>query len=168
MNRSKQWRVERRSHCKICGGAIEGKRYRTFCSKKCRTKSYTAKYRAKRSIWQRERMNARASIPSPHKARCMVCDRYYVQVGTHIRQRHFMTARQYREMYELPLKRGISPLWFRKLKGEQAIENKTFLNLLNGKRYWYAKGDKRAIKNTGYKGRAKEIKKIAQEIYPYE
>jgi hypothetical protein len=78
-----------------------------------------------------------------------------------------MTGREYREYFELPIKRGVVPIWYRKLKGDIAIENKTAENLKGGKQFWYIKGDPRAIKNTGYKGRYAEIKKLSQEIYPH-
>jgi hypothetical protein len=77
-----------------------------------------------------------------------------------------MTAREYREVMDLPVKKGLSAVWLKKLKAEQAIENKTYKNLKAGKKFWYKKGDKRARVNTFYKGRAHEVNKLSQEIYP--
>lgn len=152
-----------------CGQPITNKRSRKFCSKQCRDKSFQQKYQAYRSEWQRKRTDARASVASPKKVKCLVCGRYYVQVGTHVIQRHgFESAREYREQFELPLKRGIVPEWYRELKAEQAIERGGAENLKIGKRYWYKKGDKRAKENTGYKGRAREVAKLPQEIYPHK
>jgi len=39
----KNWTVELRDNCKVCGGALPNARYRTFCSTKCRVKSDNAK-----------------------------------------------------------------------------------------------------------------------------
>ena len=160
------WKVESRKTCD-CGKPVDGHRFRKFCSKECRQKSYTAKYKEKRTIWQRNRYDRNASQPSPDKVRCLICKRYYVQVGTHVVERHGMTAREYREEFELPLKRGIVPKWYREMKGEQSIEGGGVNNLKQGARFRYKKGDKRAIKNTGYKGRAREVLNLPQEIYPH-
>lgn len=118
--------------------------------------------------YQIKRANERASIPSKDKVRCLICNLWYRQVGTHIVQRHRITAREYREQYGLPVKRGILPKEYRKLKSEQAINCGGVKNLKIGKKFWYKKGDERAIKNTFYKGQSEKIKKLSQEIYPYE
>jgi len=100
--------------------------------------------------------------------KCLVCKRYYVQIGTHVIERHgFETAREYREQFQLPLKRGIVPMWYRKEKAKSTIARGGSKNLKHGKKFWYKKGDKRAILNTGYKGRAREVAKLPQEIYPH-
>lgn len=161
------WKVQNRVFCKICRARITKPRSRTFCSKKCRIASYTLKYREQRSKWQRDKVDEQARKPDPNKVKCLVCGRYYVQVGTHIIQHHEITAREYREKFELPVKRGIVPKWYRKVKAEQAIESGGARNLKVGKRYWYVKGDKRARKNTHYKGRAAEVKRLPQEVYPH-
>lgn len=165
---SNQFKVTSRATCD-CGNPITGKRFRKFCSKECRDKSYVGKYQAYRSEYQRKRQDIAASVPSPEKVKCLVCGRYYVQLGTHVIQRHgFESAREYREHFELPLKRGIVPEWYREEKARASIEGGGAANLKIGKRYWYTKGDKRAIKNTGYKGRAREVQKLPQEIYPHK
>jgi hypothetical protein len=64
-----------------------------------------------------------------------------------------LTGREYREEYNLPVKRGVIPSWYREWKGDQAIENGTVSNLKLGKKYWYTKGDPRAIKQSGFKGK---------------
>ena len=135
-----------------CGKPITSKRFRKFCSKECRIKSYTEKYQPYHSVWQRARQDVKASKPDSNKKQCIICKRWYVQVGTHIVQRHSITAREYREKFDLPLKRGIVPAWYRKLKGEQTVENKTVNNLKKGKRFWFKKGDKRARIKAGKVG----------------
>lgn len=163
-----KFKVEIRTNCLICGGEIKDKRYRTFCSAQCRNKNNYLKHREYRAEYQLKKRNEKAAKPSKNKVQCLVCGKWYVQVGTHIVQRHKITARQYRKAFELPLKRGILPLWYRKVKGDIAIENKTSENLKNGKEFWYKKGDIRAIKKTGYSGQAKKINKLSQDIYPHK
>jgi len=37
------WKVELRDNCKECGGPLPNARFRTFCSKTCRTKANNRK-----------------------------------------------------------------------------------------------------------------------------
>lgn len=157
------FKVESRKIC-ACGNAITENRFRKFCSKACRDKSYAGKYQAYRSKYQQEHKDAEAMKPSPNKMKCFICERYYVQIGTHVVQRHGMTAREYREAYNLPLKRGIVPPWYRKLKGDQALENKTVENLKEGRKFHYKKGDKRAKIGAGKHG-WKSQRRPADEYY---
>ncbi len=83
--------------------------------------------------------------------KCIICGKDFVQVGSHIVQKHGMTARQYREEFNLPVKRGIVPEWYRKLKGEKAKENGTYLNLEKGRKFRFIEGDKRTKANIGWK-----------------
>jgi len=128
-----------RGYCKICKRPL-GFKKRKYCSTKCRNKRNYIKFCAYRAKWQRQRADKKASTPSADKVRCLICGRWYVQVGSHIIQRHKITARQYRELNDLEVKRGIVPAWYRKLKGRLAIDNKTYKNLKFGRRYWFKHG----------------------------
>ena len=140
------WKVELRDSCKICGGDLPNARYRTYCSKECRQKRNNQKQSQSgyATEYQRKRRDEIASIPSPDKCQCLVCGKWYVQVGSHAYQVHGMTGREYREQFELEVKRGIVPDWYRKLKGDQALDNETYKNLEKGAKYRFKKGDKRA------------------------
>lgn len=70
----------------------------------------------------------------------MICGGWFVQVGSHIYLTHKLTARQYREEFELEVKRGITTPEYRKLKGDLALENKTYENLKAGAVYRFKKG----------------------------
>lgn len=59
---------------------------------------------------------------------------------------HGVTAREYREAYDLEVKKGIVPEWYREMKGQTALENGTVKNLEAGAGYRFVKGDKRAGK----------------------
>lgn len=142
------FKVEIRHTCKTCGKPITEKKFRTYCSKPCRTKAINNKHRASQSEWQRKRQDAKASKPSPNKIKCLICGRYYVQVCTHIFLRHHLTAREYKTEFGLDVKRGKLPDWYRKVKGDQALENGTVINLEKGKKYWFKKGDPKAGKYT--------------------
>jgi len=76
------------------------------------------------------------------KIECLICGKYYRQVGSHIFGTHKMTARQYREDFELEVKKGILPDDLQKLYAEQALENGTWKNLKVGKKFWFKKGQK--------------------------
>lgn len=150
-NKKRQFKVEFRKTCKICGQPITENRYRTYCSAKCRNQRNYKKYYIYQQEWSR---NKRGGY-SPNKKKCIICGKWYRQVGSHITQRHGMTAREYRELYNLPVKRGILPPDLRELKGEQAKENGTYNNLKAGKKYRYKKGDERAKTKTFYKSTGK-------------
>lgn len=137
------FRVEFRQNCKICGSLITEAKFRTFCSKQCRTRSYNIKKQGYSKQWQRQD-RARKNRPGLDKKRCIICGLWFVQVGSHIVQIHEMTARQYREKFNLPVKRGITAQPYRELKATRTIRNGTARNLFWGVANWYKKGDKRA------------------------
>ena len=141
-----KWNVEIRTTCKICGGPLPNARYRTYCSAKCRNKRNNAKQAEKgySTEYQRKLRDKEASKPSPDKVQCLICGKWYVQVGSHVWQVHHLIARKYREQFGLDVKRGTVPEWYRKVKGEQALENGTFKNLEKGAEFRFKKGDKRA------------------------
>ena len=57
--------------------------------------------------WQTEKRDREAMIPSEDKCQCLICGKWYIQVGSHINQVHKMTCREYREMFKLEEKLGI-------------------------------------------------------------
>ena len=159
----KTWNVKFRETCLQCGNPITQNRFRTFCSKTCRGKNQNKRYYEAQLNWSRKKRGEY----SPDKVRCLICGRYYVQVGSHVFGTHGITSREYREQYGFPVKKGIVPLWYKKLKGDLAIKNKTYQNLKKGKKYWYKIGDPRARINTFFKGKSWEIKRFPQEVYPH-
>jgi predicted nucleic acid-binding Zn ribbon protein len=163
----KTFKVRIRKTCLVCPNPVP-KGFRTFCSKKCRTKDINNRHYKSQVEWTRRKLDRIASIPDSRKVKCLICGRYYEQVGTHIVQRHKITARKYRELENLPVKRGILPLWLRKIKADAAIQNGTVNNLMAGKKNRYKKHDKRAIINSFYKGRSQEMKRLSQDIYPHK
>jgi predicted nucleic acid-binding Zn ribbon protein len=134
------FKVEFRKTCKVCDKPVP-KGARSYCSKQCRNKFFNKKNAHLGVLWQRKRRDLEASKPSPNKVKCLICGKYYVQVCSHIYQVHGCTAREYREDYDLEVKRGVVPDWFRKLKGEKAMSNGTYKNLEVGKKFWFTKGD---------------------------
>ena len=138
------FKIEIRDNCKICGKPLPNARYRTFCSTKCRNKSNNLKQKESgyNIKWQRDRRDKVAEAPSDKKCQCLICGKWYVQVGSHVVSVHKMLAREYREQFELEVKRGVTPEWYRKLKGDQAIDNETYKNLLAGAKFRFKKGQK--------------------------
>jgi len=137
------FKVEIRDNCKICGGALPNSRYRTYCSDTCRNKRNNQKQNKSNynRDWQRRRSAKIASVPDPeNKCQCLICGGWYVQVCSHVYYIHGMTGREYREYFELEVKKGIVPEWYRKLKGKQAMDNKTFENLKKGAQFRFKKG----------------------------
>jgi predicted transcriptional regulator len=90
---------------------------------------------------ERYRKNNIRGLPT---VKCLICGKRFRQVGSHIVQIHGMTAREYREEFNLEVKRGILPPDLRKVKAEWALKNGTWKNLKAGKKYWFVKGDTKA------------------------
>ena len=155
-----EWKIEIRTTCKTCGAKIQNKRSRTFCSTKCRNKSYNQKYKDEHTDWQRKKRDGEAKKPSDRKKKCAICGLWYVQVGTHIVQVHGITAREYREEFGFPVKKGLTPDWYQQLKGEQALENGTVKNLKKGKKFWYKKNDPRCKEKVGKKSTGKQPESV--------
>ena len=137
------FKVEIRTTCKVCLNPIKVKRFRSYCSDECRNKFFNKKYKVQHSEWQRARSDRIASVSSPNKIQCLVCKRYYVQVCSHVVLRHsdqFASGREYREYYDLEVKKGIVPPWYRDFKGRQAVDNGTYKNLQAGAQFRFKKG----------------------------
>ena len=132
--------IEIRKDCKECGKDIVDARYRTFCSAECRVRFNNKKRAGYGLAWQRAKRASIASQPSKDKCQCLICGKWYVQVCSHTAQVHKMNGRQYREYFELEVKRGVVPEWYRKLKGDQAIDNETYKNLEAGAGFRFKKG----------------------------
>lgn len=143
MEDKKTWKVEVRTTCKMCGKPLPNARYRTYCSKKCREKSYNQKQQESgyNTRYHKKKRDDIASIPDPeNKCQCLICGKWYTQVCSHVYQEHGMTGREYREYFDLEVKKGITPEWYKKLKGDQAMNNGTWKNLAKGAKYRFKKG----------------------------
>lgn len=135
------FKIDVRKDCKVCGGSLP-KRFRTYCSAQCRNKFFNKKNAWRGLEWQRAKRAREATEPSDKKVQCLVCGKWYVQVCTHSFQVHNMNGREYREYFNLEVKRGVVPGWYREMKGEQALNNGTYKNLKNGRKFRYKKGSK--------------------------
>ena len=136
--------------CKQCGKPIPLNSSHTrnvkYCSIKCRTKHFYHNYGRE---WQNKRNDKLSSKPDKNKIQCLVCGKWYRQVGSHIVQRHrdqFSTCREYREHFDLEVKKGIIPENYRQVKAQGYYDNaqKVHRNLLSGRKFWFKKGDKKA------------------------
>lgn len=141
------FKVQILKNCKTCGEPLDSKkRQRTFCSKKCRTRDYTIRYREYRSKLQLARYDREASIPSKNKIQCQICGKYYIQICSHVYVRHGLTGREYRKFLGLDVKKGYIPEWYRQKKRELNLETAdiAWRNLKKGKKFWFKTGDKKA------------------------
>ena len=111
-----------------------------YCNKKCRNKRTYLKRGGAEA--QRAYLDKRRALDTREKIQCLVCGKYYRQVGSHIVQIHGITAREYREEYGFDVKKGQLPEDYRELKAEQAVERGGAKNLLHGKKFWFKKGQK--------------------------
>jgi hypothetical protein len=93
-----------------------------------------------RTEYQRAKRDKEAQIPSPNKLQCLLCKGWYIQVGSHITQVHGMTAREYKEYFDLEVKKGLLPEDYRQIKKEAFWNNPTLGNLKAGEKFWFKKG----------------------------
>lgn len=113
-----------------------------YCSIRCRDTIYRGKNKQHRNEYQRDYLAKRreGQYGDGELIPCLICGKKYRQVGSHIVQVHHLTARQYREQFELEVKKGLLPLDYRESKGKATKENGTVANLKKGEQYWFTKG----------------------------
>ena len=147
-------------NCIVCGAKLvrpsdpKAHTPRRYCSKTCRYRFYDKRYHDYRLEYVRNKTGAYR----PDKKKCAICNKWYVQVVSHIVQRHKMTNREYREMFDLPFKRGIVPDWYRQEKKALNYYSGTYKNIFgeNSVKSRYFKGDPKAKVAIGYKGTHKK------------
>jgi len=146
--------------CLRCGAEVERggakANNKKYCSDTCRDTAYTERNREKHNAWQRARWQRKAK---GEKIQCLICGEEHRQVGSHIVQRHKMTAREYREKYGFDVKRGQLPKDLRKKKADYVFENNTVENLKAGKKYYF----KKAQKGIGKYKRSEQTEKRLKE-----
>ncbi len=163
-------KIEIRTTCKICGNKL-GYRQRTFCSATCRNKSYSIKAikSGYSKEYQRKRQDLLASKPSNKKVQCLICGKWYVQLGSHLVQRHgYNTCREYREEFGLEVKRGVVPKWYRKMKGDTTLKNGTYKNLKAGEKYWFKLNDEKAGKYKRSQITLERVSLLGKRLYKPE
>ena len=120
-----------------------------FCSKECREKFYYHNYR-------KGYAQAKRGEYAPNKIKCALCERWYVQIASHVQQVHGMSAREYKEHLGLDVKRGLILEDYREVKRETQ-DPKTLQNLNKGKKFWFKKGSTTA-------GRYKRSKQTMERL----
>lgn len=133
------WKVEHRKYCKQCDDVITHNRFRSFCSTVCRQKYHNkiAYHKYNRNEEQRLKSGAKKI----GKIRCLICGSWYWKVGAHVTQRHNITAREYRELHRLEVKKGTTPNHLRKIWGKNALDNNMDKQLIRvGKKTRFKKG----------------------------
>ena len=126
-------------HCLVCNKPFSNLK-RKYCNDKCRKKASNLKWQEYHTEWNRKKRAKEAMTSDDNKIQCLICGGWYKQVGSHVVQVHNMTAREYRELYKLEVKRGLTAPSYRKFKGKLALKNRTYKNLEKGKVYRFKKG----------------------------
>lgn len=153
------FKVEIRKDCKVCGIDIISKRFRSYCSAECRNRFFNHKYKKQQAAWQRERMERLASIPSDEKVQCLICNRWYTQLLSHVWQIHGTSGREYKNEYGFDVKKGLIKEPYRKVKRETQ-DPITLKNLKKGAKYRFIKKDTRAGRYKRSKQTLERLKKL--------
>ena len=130
--------------CIECGKKIKEqlKNRAKYCSPKCRAKSANERRKEYIANWQREKNLKEAKEQGEEKIQCLVCGLWFKRIGRHVYNSHKTTAREYRRLNGLDVKRGIMTERSRAVMGEHTKRNGTIKNLKKGKKNQFKKGQK--------------------------
>ena len=143
-------------NCRVCRKRIP-KRWKYFCSSSCRNKYHNRKRLKYHKIWFRNHRQKVLLKEYKHLIQCLICNKWFRQVGSHIVQVHGCTAREYREDYGFDVRRGQLTTELREIKAKHVFRNKTVGNLKLGKKY-------RFTKNTAGLGRYKRSRQTLERL----
>ena len=151
--------------CKECAKPVKPLNPRgsagRYCNITCRNRHYNRKH--DRAKWQREYNYKKYQLNTKEKIQCLVCGKWFRQVGSHIVQVHGITARKYREEFDFDVKRGQLPDDLRELKAGQVFENRTVENLKAGQKFWFKKGQH----GLGLYRRSRQTMERLKELHKY-
>jgi len=99
-----------------------------------------------------------ALFPAKNKIQCKICGRWYVQVLTHVYEKHGILGREYKKEFGYDVKKGLIPDHYRKIKRD-CQDPKTLKNLKKGKKFWFVRGDKKAGR---YKRSVQTLKRLKE------
>jgi len=85
------------------------------------------------------------------KPKCEICGKYFHRVITHVRQKHFLTTREYKEAYGFDVKKGICSL-----QSKEKSHNAVMANFDRVVRQNLMEGGKHSRFQKGGSGRTKE------------
>jgi len=80
------------------------------------------KSKARKDSNKKQREIAGAKVEG--KIQCLICLHWYWKPMAHVWQRHKISAREYKEEYNLEVTKGIVPDWHRKILSKNALDNK--------------------------------------------
>lgn len=126
-----------------------------FCSKQC---SKLANYAKNKERWTRnnQQTSLENSKYSKGKIQCLECKRFFVSPMKHVRYKHNLTAREYKELHGLIVGRGIITDSLRARLQDAVSDNPHVIDnlLIDGAKSRFVKGQK----NLGHYIRSEEQK----------
>lgn len=146
--------------CKICETSLEDipNRYK-YCSDECHTKQKNKDNRMYQLNWRRKK-EGKEPITKDDMIECELCEKLFVQLGTHVQSSHNMSAREYKKRFGLDVSKGLVPDWYHEEKSRETIENKSWAHLPEvGKETRFKPGSTRA----GRYERSEETKQRLKE-----
>lgn len=82
--------------------------------------------------------------------KCEICNKYFARVLRHVCQKHFMTAREYKEKFGFDVKKGILSKESKQKSRDAVIKNYDLCvekNFSKREKYWFKKGHEGRTKN---------------------
>jgi hypothetical protein len=81
---------------------------------------------------------------SKGKLKCKICGKWYIQLCSHVIQKHGMTSKEYKQMLGTYTSKGLIPKWYHDLKSEQVKPSSKLSALIHGYKTRFKPGDSRA------------------------
>jgi len=99
--------------------------------------------------------------------KCELCGQFFKRPLTHVRQKHFLEEREYKQQFGFDLKKGICSKESSRLSREKIFDNydKMKRNLSKGEKYRFEKGSKGRTKDQVSAQTKKRLKDRLKEPY---
>lgn len=98
-----------------------------------------------------------------NKTQCLICGAWVKAPAMHAYQKHGVTAREYKQEFELPFGKGLLPQYLKERKREAVITNGTINNLPKGSGRRFTKGEDRCYDGLRRRQELNQIKNFTKK-----
>lgn len=146
--------------CTVCGKEyVAHSNARKYCDS-CKVAKY--KEMQKRAWTKANYKNQQREYQkkSQDKSQCLICGAWVKAPAMHAYQKHGVSARDYKEAFELPFGKGLLPEYLKEIKREAVFSNGTVKNLKKGSFKRFKKGEDRTRDGVRRRLELKQISKL--------
>lgn len=124
--------------CSTCNIIFTGYQNRKYCDK-CAALATKRQYTKS----NHKRQEAEYATYSKGKTKCLICGGWVVAPAMHSYQKHNVTAREYKETFNIAYQKGLIPEELKIIKRDHVFHNKTVNNLNSGAETRFTPGEDR-------------------------